>query len=131
MTFVFSTKPYQLLILEPRIWNSISYRYHATLIPTLSCLMSIHTKLIISLSCIISYNFHAKIVPTHYSQYLNSSHTITNQVKKQSHNALPRPAPRSGRRISLRRDVLAQASPLHLGEGSKGHQENHAGSRLG
>jgi len=27
--------------------------------------------------------------------------------------------------------MLAQASPLRLGEGSKGHQENHAGSRLG
>ena len=33
--------------------------------------------------------------------------------------ALPRPAPRSGRRISLRRDMLAQESPLCLGEGSK------------
>jgi len=38
-SFVFSTKPCQLVILEPRIWSSVSYHYHATLIPTLSYLM--------------------------------------------------------------------------------------------
>jgi len=33
--------------------------------------------------------------------------------------------------VSLRRDVLAQASPLRLGEGSKKEAEAHTGSRIG
>jgi len=38
-SFVFSTKPCQLVILEPRIWSFVSYHYHVTLVPTLSYLM--------------------------------------------------------------------------------------------
>jgi len=38
---------------------------------------------------------------------------------------------RSGETCSLRRDVLAQASPPRPGEGSKRHPEINAGSRLG
>ncbi|QCE07578.1 hypothetical protein DEO72_LG9g2598 [Vigna unguiculata] len=45
--------------------------------------------------------------------------------------ALSRLAPRSDWRVSLRRDVLTQASPLRLGEGSKKAAGAHAGSRLG
>ncbi|QCD82458.1 pectate lyase [Vigna unguiculata] len=46
-------------------------------------------------------------------------------------NALSRLTPGSGRRASLRREALAQASPFRLGEGSKKEAGAHAGSRLG
>jgi len=48
-----------------------------------------------------------------------SASIIHTKPRKQSNIALPRPAPRSGWRVSLRRDVLAQASLLRLSEGSK------------
>jgi len=60
-SFVFPTKPCQLIILEPRIWSSVSYHYHVTLMPTLSYLMLNSYQLVISISWIISYNRHARI----------------------------------------------------------------------
>jgi len=54
----------------------------------------------------------------HVSHY--NIHTQTNikhpRINKHLNTALSRPAPRSGWRVSLRRDVLAQASPLRPGE---------------
>jgi len=58
----------------------------------------------------------------------NSNHKWVNT---QPNTTLPRPIPRSGWRVSLRRDILAQASPLRLGEGSKRASRSNAGSRLG
>jgi len=37
---VIPTKPCPLIVLEPRMWSSVSHHYHATLILTPSCLMS-------------------------------------------------------------------------------------------
>ena len=56
---------------------------------------------------------------------------IIQDAIKQPNSALSRPTPRSGRRVSLKRDVLAQAGPLRLGEGSKEEPGANAGSRLG
>jgi len=65
----------------------------------------------------------------------HSNHTqaITNSPRaaKHSNHALSRLTPRSGWRVSLRRDGLVQASPLRLGEGSKTKTGTNAGSRLG
>ena len=55
----------------------------------------------------------------------------SSESKHTTKTTLSRPTPRSGWRVSLRRDVLAQASPLRLGEGSKKETRANAGSRLG
>ena len=69
----------------------------------------------------------------HVSYHNNHTQTISNHPRaiKPPNSALSRPTPRSGRRVSLRRDVLAQAVPLRLGEGSKEEQGANTGSRLG
>ena len=68
------------------------------------------------MTCITqSYSFISNF--QHNTQ--NQASIIHTKLRKQSNIALPRPAPRSGWRVSLRQDVLAQASPLRLGEGSK------------
>jgi len=61
-----------IIILKPWIWNSVSYHYHATLIPTLSCLMSnsYQTHHFNSMNHLIhiSYSHHVK---THKSQLIH------------------------------------------------------------
>jgi len=58
----------------------------------------------------------------------NSNHK---RVNTQPNKTLSHPIPRSGWRVSLKRDILAQASPLRLGEGSKRASGSNAGSHLG
>ena len=69
----------------------------------------------------------------HVSHHNIHTQTKTNhpRINKLPNSVLPRPAPRSGWRVLLRRDVLTQASPLRLGEGSRKHPENITGSCLG
>ena len=80
--------PYQPIILESWIWNSTSYHYHATLIPTLSCLMSnsYQTHHYNSMNHLIqiSYSHHVK---THESQLIHhpihkghSIHILKNNI---------------------------------------------------
>ena len=53
------------------------------------------------------------------TQYLNPTSITIQGQGKLSNITLSRPTPRSGWRVSLRRETLAQASLLRLGEGSK------------
>ncbi|QCD85874.1 hypothetical protein DEO72_LG3g395 [Vigna unguiculata] len=66
-----------------------------------------------------------------FQAFCYSHHRNQSALDKYPNSGLPRPAPRSGSRVSLRRDVLAQASPLRLGEGLKRKVGAHVGSRLG
>jgi len=110
-----------------------SSRYHASLIITTS--FSSHAKSIPYPSSTIHESCQAYIIfhYIHVSHHNVHSQTNTNHPRTYKHpnSTLPRPTLRSGWRVSLRRDELAQASPLRLGEGSKEHPETNAGSRLG
>jgi len=91
-SFVFSAKPYQFIILEPWIWNSISYHYHATLIPILSCLMSnsYQTNHFNSMNHLIqtSYSHHVK---AHESQlmhhHIHKGHSV-HILKDNTHTSI-------------------------------------------
>jgi len=84
---------------------------------------------IIHKSCYVYTILHYIHVPHHS----NHTQTKTNHpgINKHPNTILSRPTPRSGWRVSLRRDILVQASPLRLGEGSKRTSRSNAGSRLG
>jgi len=80
--------------------------------------------------------------PLHIYTYLNITiipkqlPIIQEQPSNQTTHCLAQPlaqteGSRSGETVSLRRDGLAQASPLRLGEGSKKEAGTNAGSRLG
>ena len=62
-------------------------------------------------ACIILHYIHVSHHTIHTQT--NISHLIIN---KHPSSVLPRPTPRSGWRVSLRRDVLAQARRARLGE---------------
>jgi len=69
----------------------------------------------------------------HVSHHNIHSQTNTNhpRTNKRPNIAPPRPTPRSGWRVSLSRDVLAQASPPSPRRGLEKGAGAHAGSRLG
>ena len=69
------------------------------------------------------------IIPKQF-QSPESKHTTKTQHCLAQHLAQAEGS-RSGETFSPRRDVLAQASPLRLGEGSNKAVGAHAGSRLG
>jgi len=113
--------------------ESSSSHFHATLtIPiSFNSYANFHTKPII---------YNSWIIPTYLMlQYIHISHhnihtqpiSIIQEPTSIQNSTLSRPAPRSGWRVSLKRDELAQVSPLRLGEGSRNGVETHAGSRLG
>jgi len=68
----------------------------------------------------------------HVSHHNVHTQTNTNHPRMNKHpnNVLPRPTPRSGWRVSLRRDVLAQASPLSPRWGLKEASREHHGISL-
>jgi len=84
-------------------------------------------------ACIILHYIHVSHHTIHTQTNINHP-----RINKHPNSVLPRPTPRSSWRVSLRRDVLAQARrarsgepPLRLGEGSRKYPENITGSRLG
>jgi len=79
-----------------------------------------------SQACIILHYIHI----SHHTIHPQTN-IIHPRIDRHPNSGLPCPTPRSGWKVSLRRDVLAQANLLRLGEGSKREAGAHAGSRLG
>jgi len=108
----------QLIITDPCTSNFNPSRYHASLIITTSFIS--HAKSIpnpsstIHESCQAYIIFHYIHVSHHNIHFqTNTNHSRTNQ---HPNSTLPRPAPRSGWKVSLRRDELAQARRARSGE---------------
>jgi len=107
-----------------KMWNFISCQYHATLnINHLICFTcQDHTFS----SFTIHESHHSYITVHHIFYHNNYIQASANHPRTRNNQTphFPRPTPRSGWRISLRRETLAQASPLRLGEGSKRGNSN-------
>jgi len=98
-----------------------------------SCLF--HTNHFITNSCETHVNPLFTIHDLHHSIILIHIKPLAQYSKPSKHH--PYKAKRTishftaSPSTSLRLEGLAQASPLRLGEGSRRHKENHAGSHLG
>ena len=120
-----------LIITTPWVQGLISNQYHVTLIPVHSFISYAKFPQYPSFTIHESYHAYLAIHCAHIHTYghvsHHNNHTQTNsdhqRAIKQPNTALSRPTPRSGRRVSLRRDVLAQAGPLRLGEARRRNQE--------
>jgi len=112
-------QPCQLIILEPRIWNSVSHHYHATLIPTFHVSCRTHTKThhfnfvnhLIQLSCSHHVKTHKSQLTHHLIHTGHSAHelkgnTPTSMLSTFEIKEASRPTPFSPS-ISLRQKGLA------------------------